>query len=757
MRDNDTARTQPVPAFDDAASQRSSSSVDGASHIHVTLGDQFEVLRPAGSGGMGSVFCCRDRSLNRLVAVKVQHVSADDGRARSRVRDEARAMARLRRHPNICGIYSVELDATPPLIVMEWIEGVSMDSAWEGLNVERRVEMLRRLLDALQAIHRAGLIHADIKPSNVLVDETGSPVVVDFGLTSPKGFRADACRGSPGFSAPEQFGPGSEIDERADIFSVGALLYLALTDRPPFVGDNVAQIIAASRLGDCPLPNELVPNVDPAVQRIVLKSLEVDPAERYPRAADFAADLDRWLRGETVTARPKRLESRFDEQVDGVLARIDAWRSLDLVTEREASELQRQLGKLRTPDEAWLIDARTIKPTQVLLACGAIILATSASVGLWASWTELSPPLRVAAPATVGVGIGAFGWMLLEKRRRQVGLGFLLTAVIISPAIAFALFRETEWLAGQSRLGMGQRELIFYVLGVEPGTPDEVPDVAAGFFNRQLAMIFVIWTGVAAAARALARSASITLVGSIAFGLLGCSLWLILGMLEDGSRLTAGSFGLWAAGIGATMLVFGICVSNWERRPEHVAGSDGPPILGVSVVLLVAGISLAASTLGDRYPIVRYFVPSDELTDNAIAGAFIVNGVLLQLVSIVLRRRPSVARRRLAESLRWLVPSHLLGALIALHINAEREQVVVLWLCLLVAASLGVAGASVPRQWRPFLYSGVAYLGVAYALLFRASNQFQWQIDRLAAATGAAVGVLFLVAALVESSRRTRV
>ena len=275
-----------------------------------TLGP-YRIVREVGRGGLGVVFEGYDETLGRAVAIKRLYAERVDGEDRRQLAREARHAARFR-HDHVVVVHAVEETADGlPFIVMEYIPGPSVAELLcerTRLAPRQAAELAAQAADGLAAAHQAGLIHRDIKPANLLVDPaTGRARIVDFGLAhvadAPGSIPDGTLVGTPSYMSPEQAGGQHRVDARTDQYSLGASLYELLTGEPPFRGTPAR--VVHQILEDEPRPprqlNEAIPR---DLETICLKTLAKDPRQRYPTAADLAADLRRWLRGEPILARP---------------------------------------------------------------------------------------------------------------------------------------------------------------------------------------------------------------------------------------------------------------------------------------------------------------------------------------------------------------------------------------------------------------------------------------------------------------------
>jgi serine/threonine-protein kinase len=276
-----------------------------------------------GRGGMGVVFRAWHHRLNRPVALKMMLAGAYAGpRERERFQREAEAVAGLL-HPNVVPVYDVGDADGRPYFTMELVDGGSLAQALTGtpLPVDRAADLVSTLAAAVQAAHAAEIVHRDLKPGNVLLTTDDVPKVSDFGLARRLSDEAGLTQsgvalGTPCYMAPEQAGgTGNSIGPAADVYSLGAILYELLTGRPPFRGETAAETVQQLLTHDAVPPSRLNPRVSRDLETICLKCLRKEPRQRYASAAALAEDLDRFLRGEAIAARPERLPGRLARRV----------------------------------------------------------------------------------------------------------------------------------------------------------------------------------------------------------------------------------------------------------------------------------------------------------------------------------------------------------------------------------------------------------------------------------------------------------
>jgi eukaryotic-like serine/threonine-protein kinase len=256
---------------------------------------RYRIIRRLGAGGMAEVWCATDQQLDRKVALKIlQPRFAQDQEFVERFRREASSAAGLQ-HPNVVNVFDRgEYDGTY-YIAMEYVEGASLrDLINRGMSVEAAVGVTRQILAAARFAHSNGVIHRDLKPGNVLVDRNGRATVTDFGIAKAgvsEITQTGSVMGTAQYLSPEQ-AQGLEVTAASDLYSVGVILYEALTGRVPFEADS-AVAVALKQVSEVPRPpSEHNPKVPRALDAVVLKALAKDPANRFASADEFEAALD---------------------------------------------------------------------------------------------------------------------------------------------------------------------------------------------------------------------------------------------------------------------------------------------------------------------------------------------------------------------------------------------------------------------------------------------------------------------------------
>ncbi|XDA99868.1 serine/threonine-protein kinase [Sulfitobacter sp. LCG007] len=251
-----------------------------------------------GEGAMGVVYAGQDPDIDRPVAIKTihQHLIGSEGSQEwlDRFAREARAAGRVQ-HVNLVTVYDFLQQDGLPYLVMERVRSVTLEdrlSSAERLPLEEIHALFAQILAGLSSIHAAGIVHRDLKPANIMLTDDGTVKLTDFGIARLTAMEATSAGmiGTPSYMAPEQL-TGAEVDARADIYACGVVLYELLTGRKPYKGGGVEALFAAVRSGQAPRPGEIVENLPPAVDDVVMTAMHVDPDNRYAGAADMRAAL----------------------------------------------------------------------------------------------------------------------------------------------------------------------------------------------------------------------------------------------------------------------------------------------------------------------------------------------------------------------------------------------------------------------------------------------------------------------------------
>ena len=272
----------------------------------------YELLEEIGRGGQGVVYRTHQKSLNRIVALKVIGLGPWTTETHlKRFRREAEAAASLE-HPGIVPIHEVGERDGQCYFSMKFVEGGQVDEVFkhEPLSIRRAVELVAKVARTVHYAHEHGILHRDIKPGNILLDQHGEPHLTDFGLA--RLVEADSTvtgtldvLGTPSYMAPEQAaGNNTEISRNTDVYGLGAVLYQLLTGHPPFAGGTTYETVKLLLETEPRPPRQLNPKIDRDLSTICLKCLDKDPQRRYSSALALAEDLEHWLKHEPIRAKP---------------------------------------------------------------------------------------------------------------------------------------------------------------------------------------------------------------------------------------------------------------------------------------------------------------------------------------------------------------------------------------------------------------------------------------------------------------------
>jgi serine/threonine-protein kinase len=340
---------------------------DGAAAGIRLLAGRYQIGDLLGHGGMADVHVGLDARLNRKVAVKLLKPSlANDPAFRTRFRQEAQAAARMA-HPTIVRVFDAGeetvrepngAEVQVPFIVMEHVDGKLLkDLVAQGpLDPAEAVRIVDGILTALEYSHRAGVVHRDIKPGNVMVTSSGQVKVMDFGIaraisdSSATIAQTSAILGTAQYFSPEQ-ARGEGIDARTDLYSTGVVLYELLTGKAPFRGDT-AVAVAYQHISEMPVPPSAInPSVSPALNAVVMHALAKDRGERFQTAADFKADLDVAMTGK-VPDRIPGTDDGFNAALFGVNPSSTA--ASEATLRRLADDTERAPRTQNRPPVAWI-------------------------------------------------------------------------------------------------------------------------------------------------------------------------------------------------------------------------------------------------------------------------------------------------------------------------------------------------------------------------------------------------------------------
>lgn len=263
---------------------------------------RYHIIDKLGAGGMATVYKAQDTNLKRTVAIKLIRREAFGvevlERLTLRFEREARVLAQLN-HPNIVKVYDYGEFEGAPFLVMGYLQGKTLKEIEKPLTWQKASKILLPIAQALAHVHNNGILHRDVKPSNILIDEAGQPMLADFGIAKLLENSDDATLtgtgigiGTPEYMAPEQ-GLGQEVDGRADVYALGIVLYELVTGRKPYAADTPLAVLFKQMNDPLPPPRNFVPNLPEYVEKIIFKALAKKPEDRFNDMNAFAEALER--------------------------------------------------------------------------------------------------------------------------------------------------------------------------------------------------------------------------------------------------------------------------------------------------------------------------------------------------------------------------------------------------------------------------------------------------------------------------------
>ncbi|BBM88153.1 serine/threonine protein kinase [Candidatus Uabimicrobium amorphum] len=268
----------------------------------------FEILKKLGEGGMGAVYKVREIQTARIFAIKTILSAKKDQTSYQRFLREAQAYASVQ-HPNIVRIYRIEPHQNNPFMVMQYVDGLPLDDYLKNkLSVTQKLQLFCDIAQAVHVLHKSNIIHRDLKPANIMIDTSGKPYIMDFGLIKAidnrsKGLTKEGdVLGSPKYMSPEQVA-GKKLDARSDVYSLGACFYEMLTARQLVEGDSAISIMFEISHGTITYPRKIDKTIPVEVEAICVKCLEKQTKERYPNVSSILKDIARYENGEKIKAK----------------------------------------------------------------------------------------------------------------------------------------------------------------------------------------------------------------------------------------------------------------------------------------------------------------------------------------------------------------------------------------------------------------------------------------------------------------------
>lgn len=271
-------------------------------NVAAALESRYQVLKELGRGGMGIVFQAHDKALREQVAIKIlSPLLSNNQEALERLKREVSAARRIT-HPNVIRIHDIAEIGGLHYVSMEFFQGANLKDfvkAAGSLSLMQAFQIAGQICDGLEAAHRQGVIHRDLKSQNIIINSANQIKIIDFGLAHSTHFEGMTATGlimgTPEYMAPEQV-EGKRVDERADIYSLGIILYELFTGRVPFTGDSAIAVGFKQMKEQPPAPRTIAPYLPVEIEGIILKCLQKNPVERYSSVTELRKDLEKGTR-----------------------------------------------------------------------------------------------------------------------------------------------------------------------------------------------------------------------------------------------------------------------------------------------------------------------------------------------------------------------------------------------------------------------------------------------------------------------------
>ena len=662
----------------------------------------FRTIERLGQGGMGEVFKLEDLTLGRTVAAKV--IRRDGGpRLHARLADflrEARSLA-LFSDPHVVQVFEFREEAEPPVLLMEYVEGFELGRVGRSLEVRQRARILRELTLALGRAHALGIQHRDLKPSNIMLDSQLTPKILDFGLSGSDPGRGHLV-GTLSYIAPEQLDPGQPIDARTDIYALGVILYELLTGVVPFGGGTDADVIAAIHEGQPRLPVEIDPDVPEALQAIALKAMERRAADRYQNAGELALDLERYLEGRAVLAKPTLYATTLGAKVRPHVDQIREWQRLNLIYPHEAERLHAAYRQLDAREDEWIVASRSLSYSQIALYLGAFFLFAGSLFYFWMHRIEgaasglLRPFLVLGLPF---VGLNVAGRWLYRRDQQAVAVAFYLAGVSLLPLFLLIWFHETS-------------------LWISSGDSSQLFGEAVS--NRQLQVTVFIAAAWSSWLALRTRTAALSIVSTLLVFLFTIA---VLADFQLRDILEAGEYHRLALRLAPLVTAYGLAALMLERSGRAWFAQ---PLYVAAGLLLVVVLDLAALDgklfhhLGlSLQRLQPEGVSSPVLIDTLTA--LTLNGVMFYVAASLLERHGTAPMSPAAQVLFAIAPFSMLEPLAWLSETAEYQKGFD-WTYLVLAVAIAVLSHA--RQRRSFYYAGVINSGFALYLIAARNEWF---------------------------------
>jgi hypothetical protein len=586
---------------------------------------------------------------------------------------------------------------------MEYVQGESLTHASRRLQLRARIELFRKVVAAVEFLHANAILHRDLKPANVLVDSNLEPRLLDFGLALPIADRQRLTSpgqvlGTPAYLSPEQAAGRLDLDARSDVFALGGMLYELLTGELPFPSQALPAQLQAIREHDPVLPRKHAPDIPGALQNICLKALEKAPENRYTSAQALREDLDRYLAGEPVLAAPGAYQRILAGQRQRHIDDLDSWRRDHLISDAEHDSLRRNYDRLIERDDSWILEARRLSLSQVLLYLGAWLLTVAAAIAVSLRVSGLSGAPAILAVAAASAACALAGARLWRQGNLRIGIAFLLALCALLPLAALAAMTESGLFAAR----VAGREWIAAFPaedGWKPLTNAQLWWASA--FSLPLCLWLRRFTS--SSVFSMAAAAGLCALSLVTLLRMGWLEW----MAKDPGRFY---FHLLPVSLIFFFVAFGL-----ERAVRPLDSRYFYPFaVGFSYIAL-SGVALF------HEPYAEWLKAAAPWTRGQIEYLFLINAAAYFALQAICDRIPTPQMRAVSKAFRFVLPGHVLVSLLLLAIAAaakpEYQAEKRTFDLLLPAAAAGFVFLSIPKQMKNFLVSGLLFLAIGLVRL----------------------------------------
>jgi hypothetical protein len=414
----------------------------------LALASGLEIGEKLEAGGMGTVYKAYQKTLERTVAVKTVRPELLTPEGLVRFQREAVLLAKIN-HPSIVRVLDFHATANVPFMIMEFVDGIPLDTALRNSPYHRRASVLKEVVSAVASAHEQNVVHGDLKPANVLVDRQFKPHVLDFGLArlsrgdSARWHEAEHLGGTLAYMAPEVLDCKTGPTCLSDIYALGVTLYVMLTGVLPF--KNIAEI----RYGQPKLPLEHDPDVPEALQRICLKAMERLPEDRYQTVEQLLLDLSRYLEGWAIYVRPTLYARELDGRMHNHVADVQIWNREGLVSVREMDRLLKPYYKILGFDSPWFSTGRKFLGSPLMIRVGAWLLLISAVLWPVFYWSLLGTAARLSSSGVPCLLMIALGFFFIRTRNRKNAMACLGSFTMLLLVFVVVLLSEYRLLRFQ--------------------------------------------------------------------------------------------------------------------------------------------------------------------------------------------------------------------------------------------------------------------------------------------------------------------